>query len=303
MSIQDIQEPIDRYFAFIRERNEIYNRKAGGQEWPWTDDEILRTYRFTDIYRERDRTSLHYQRTVRDYYTQDDAFILPGTVLYRWFNRIETCEHFFQQPDFGNRSVFERYINVDGDKDIRILLECLAKIPTPHVTGAFIINGKPRHEKGEGVLCYFHQWCKKPWEETWQKWLLEKPPTLQQMYEWLREDCYGLGPFMAAQLVADLKYLPFMQYSAIVDDWWTWAAPGPGSMKGLNLVMNRPISQPWPLVEWQTTIQELNSIENDALKDLGPFHCQDTQNHCCEFSKYEKARMGIGRPRQIYRRP
>jgi hypothetical protein len=294
MSITDIEEPIDRYFAFIRERNEIYHRKTSGQVWPWTEDAILQSYRFTEIYRERDRTSLHYQKMIRKYYTQDDAWVFPATVLYRWFNRIETCEHFFGEPDFGNTSVFERYAE---ERDLRILLECLAKIPTPHVTGAFIINGKQGHDKGEGVLCYFHEWFKKPWEEKWQEWLLEKPPLLREMYDWVRKDSSGLGPFMAAQLVADLKYLPFMHN---VEDWWIWAAPGPGSMKGLNLVMNRPIDQPWGQALWLTTLQELNRIENDALKDLGPFHCQDTQNHCCEFSKYEKARLGIGRPRQVF---
>jgi hypothetical protein len=298
MSIADMEDPFDRYVAFIRERNEVYFRKTSGQPWPWTDDRILQSYRFTEIYRERDRTSLHYQRTIRDFYTQDDAFVLPATVLYRWFNRMETCDYFFNQPEFSGKSVFERYI--DGNRDMRILLECLEKIPPPHVTGAFIINGKPGNDKGIGVICYFHEWCKKPWEEQWKEWLLENPPTLQQMYDWLREDCNGLGPFMAAQLVADLKYLPFMNTVA-VEDWWTWAAPGPGSQKGLNAVLGRPMDQHWNEKEWQIEIQCLNQRENEALKDLGPFHCQDTQNHCCEFSKYEKTRLGLGRPRQIFR--
>jgi hypothetical protein len=301
MAISDIKEPLERYFAFIRERNEIYYRKTGGQPWPWTEDEILQDYRFTDIYRERDRTSIHYQKTIRDYYTQAEERVLPATVLYRWFNRMSTCEHFFGEPDFGNKSAFERYIDIIGERDIRILLECLEKIPPPHVTGAFIINGKPGYDKGVGVLLYFHEWCKKPWEEQWTEWLLGNPPTLQDMYIWLRQDCTGLGPFMAAQIVADLKYLQFMQNTAEVLDWWTWAAPGPGSQRGLNAVLGRPMTQKWKEKEWQYEIQCLNLRENDALKDLGPFHCQDTQNHCCEFSKYEKTRLGIGRPRQVYR--
>jgi hypothetical protein len=293
--ISEIQDPLERYLAFIVERDQIYQRKQAGIPWPWTTDTILSSYRFTEIYRERDRTSLHYQKTIRDRYG-DGSFVLPATVLYRWFNRMETCDHFFNQPDFGNQSVFERYIETG---DLSILQNCLERIPTPHVTGAFIINGKPGYMKGDGVLFYFHEWCQKQWLIKWNMWRVD-PPTLQEMYDWLREDCNGLGPFMAAQLVADLKYVQFMQD---VEDWWTWAAPGPGSQKGLNVVLGRPFVQPWNAKEWLLEIQNLRSIENEMLepKGLGPFHAQDTQNHCCEFSKYTKVSTGTGRPRQVYR--
>ena len=293
--IPDISDPFKRYCAFLIERNAIWEKKNAGEPWPWTEDKILQSYRFTDIYRERDRTSLHYQKTVRNRYGEVSA-VLPATVLYRWFNRIETCDALFNEPEFGNQSVFERYIL--GYKNLDVLTHCLNQIPTPHVTGAFIINGKPGYEKGRGVLEYFHQWCKKPWIETWLQWMVH-PPTLQDMYLWLRQDGAGLGSFMAAQLVADLKYLPFMKD---VSDWWSWAAPGPGSMRGLNVVLNHPMESPWHIEVWQEKIQVLNKAENIQLNPLGlgPFHAQDTQNHCCEFSKYTKVMLGIGRPRQIY---
>lgn len=291
--ISEIQDPLERYFAFIVERDQIYRRKQAGQAWPWTDDEILRAYRFTEIYRERDKTSLHYQKTVRDRY-QGSAFVLPATVLYRWFNRMETCDFFFNQPDFNNQSVFEEYIETN---DLTILRNCLNRIPTPHVTGAFIINGKPGYAKGEGVLVYFHEWCQKQWLIKWNMWLVD-PPTLQQMFDWLREDGAGLGSFMAAQLVADLKYVPFMKD---VPDWWTWAAPGPGSMRGMNVILGNSIFQPWNPKLWLKEVQKLRLIENERLPELGPFHAQDTQNHLCEYSKYCKVLTGMGRPRQVYR--
>jgi hypothetical protein len=294
--IAQIEDPLERYFAFIKERNEIYLKKINGEPWPWTQDPILQTFRFTEVYRERDRTSLHYQKTVRDHYNQLDL-VFPATVLYRWFNRIETCDTFFNQPDFGNMSVFERYIQ---EGDYQILYECLDKLPTPHVTGAFIINGKPGYTKGEGVLQYFHEFAQSrsyPWEPTWIIWR-GNPPPLQEIYDWL--ECFnGLGSFMRAQIIADLKYLPFLSKAS---DWWTWAAPGPGSQRGLNRVLSRPAKQPWNKEEWLSEIQRLNRKENLHFEHyLEPFHCQDTQNHCCEFSKYEKVRLGVGRPRQVFR--
>ena len=204
----------------------------------------------------------------------------------------------FNEPDLSNRSVFERYIDTYC-LDLGILLEAIQKLPTPHVTGAFIIQGMSGYEKGVGVMQYFHKWCEKSWFAKWTVWQ-DSPPMLADMFDWLREDAKGLGSFMAAQIVADLKYLPFM---VNVLDWWTWAASGPGSKRGLNVVFGRPIYQPWGEQEWLEHIQQLREAENKELVPLGlgPFHAQDTQNHCCEFSKYTKVMTGIGRPRQVYR--
>src|SRR6516225_10500683 len=114
--ISEIQDPFERYCAFLIERDAIYKKKSSGEEAPWTTDPILHEYRFTEIYRERDRTSIHYQKIVRDFYTQDDPMVLPGTVLYRWFNRIATCNELFNQSDFDHHSVFERYIVSNCEK-------------------------------------------------------------------------------------------------------------------------------------------------------------------------------------------
>jgi alpha-glutamyl/putrescinyl thymine pyrophosphorylase clade 1 len=293
VSISEIKDPLERYLAFLRERDAIYQRKASGEPWPWTDNPILQQYKFTEVYRERDRTSLHYQETVRNRYG-DAPIVFPATVLYRWFNRMETCNWFFNQPMYGNQSAFERFIET-GDEDV--LFDIIEKIPTPHVTGSFIINGMPGYTKGVGVMNYFIHWCKKPWLKTWESWR-KIPPNLLTMNEWIRTDAVGLGSFMSAQLVADLKYRPFMLN---VSDWWTWASPGPGSQRGLNVVHGRPMMQSWNAKEWLEKIQELRIIENEELfPELGPFHAQDTQNHLCEYGKYEKVRTNKGRPRQVY---
>jgi hypothetical protein len=51
------------------------------------------------------------------------------------------------------------------------------------------------------------------------------------------------GSFMAAQVVADLKYTPMLRRAS---DWHNWAASGPGSIRGLNLVRGRfPLDATW----------------------------------------------------------
>ncbi len=286
MRIMDIINPVNRLVAFIEERESIRIRRASGKPYPWTHDEILQKYRFTNIHREHDKVSQHYQKTIRDHYGQG-PLVLPATILYRWFNRMTTCKDFFYEP-------FEQYI---AKNDIEILQIVLSNMPPPHVTGSFIIQGKPGYTKGEGVLYYFHQWCQKPWRDIWQEWLRNQP-SLQTIDEWILSE--GLGSFMRAQIVADLKYLPFLQTAP---DWWTWAAPGPGSMRGLNIVLERDIKTPWAKGEWLFELNELNFLVTPMLQDIGieKLHNQDLQNCLCEFSKYTKVARGIGRPRQVFR--
>jgi hypothetical protein len=293
MSIVDIKDPVEQFVAFIEERENIRVRRSKGYPWPWTYEPILQQYRFTNIHREDDATSRHYQKSIRDRYGEDEQ-VFPGTLLYRWFNRISTCDSFFNEPNFTNKSIFELYI---GSGDYDILLTRLNQIPTPHVTGAYLIPSPPGYTKGEGVLLNFHNWCHRYWRDIWKEWTLN-PPTLQEMYNSIIG--HGLGTFMTAQIVADLKYLPTFRKAS---DWWTFAAPGPGSKKGLNFVIGADMDSHWTLNAWRETLNELNERVTPMLEDAGidKLHNQDLQNCLCEFSKFTKVARGLGRPRQTFK--
>ena len=292
MRIEDIKDPIDRFVAFIEERENIRQRRLSGKPWPWTNDDIMQSYRFTNIHREDDKVSLHYQKSIRNRYGEH-PMVLPATVAYRWFNRISTCDAFFNEPTLANETIFEEYINTNN---LLILQHCLAKLPTPHVTGAYIINGKPGFSKGLGVLEYVYSWCQRDWMGQWQHWK-EHTPFLRDVYDWIIGE--GLGSFMRGQIIADLKYVPFMLNAP---DWWIWATPGPGSMKGLNIVYEREIDAPWHKGQWLETLMKLSETVTPKLEEIGigRLHNQDLQNCLCEFSKYTKTARGIGRPRQVF---
>jgi hypothetical protein len=106
----------------------------------------------------------------------------------------------------------------------------------------------------------------------------------------------GLGSFLAAQVVADLKNTeghPLQQ----APDWWTWSAPGPGSLKGLEAYFGRRVTasvyQPFIEQCWR----EVKPLIDPAVP---PIHMQDFQNCLCEFSKYERVKAG-GHARNKYR--
>jgi hypothetical protein len=118
----------------------------------------------------------------------------------------------------------------------------------------------------------------------------------------------GLGSFMAAQVIADIKYAPpffdedLFLPTGYADDWYTFAASGPGSRRGLNRVVERPVNSSWREADWRATLAKLQrNILPHIPQYLGSYlHAQDLQNCLCEFDKYERIRLGEGRPKQTY---
>ncbi len=84
----------DTYWRFAAERQEIFFARARGQPPPWTDDEILAAFKFTNAYRAADRVSQFLIRRViyREDLpaTNDEVFF--RTMLFKFFNKIETWE-------------------------------------------------------------------------------------------------------------------------------------------------------------------------------------------------------------------
>jgi hypothetical protein len=113
----------------------------------------------------------------------------------------------------------------------------------------------------------------------------------------------GMGSFMAAQVVADVKNTPRAGLDR-APDWWTWAAPGPGSLRGLNRILGNGASRSG--LNAPTFLRLLNELRkhvNDAVEPRGwrPLCAQDVQNCLCEFDKYERARLGEGTPKQLFK--
>lgn len=106
---------------------------------------------------------------------------------------------------------------------------------------------------------------------------------------------HGVSTFMAGQLVADLKNTAGHPLTS-APDWYSWATPGPGSLRGLTAYYGRPITAK----VFPTAIQE---CWRDVQPILGPhvpkLHMQDFQNCLCEFSKYARVKEG-GHARNKY---
>jgi hypothetical protein len=126
----------------------------------------------------------------------------------------------------------------------------------------------------------------------------QKGETLDAFHERL-SNCFDMGSFMAAQVVADAKYAGVMR---LAPDWDTFAASGPGSRRGLNRVLESPVNDVWEEQEWRSCLKRLRNNLMPLLYEysLPDLHAQDLQNCLCEFDKYERVRLGEGKPRSRY---
>lgn len=266
---------------FIKERESIRVKKEAGLPRPWTKDPILGTYRFCNVHREDDAVTRwiaeHWREPGNGY--EDLWFAM---VVARLFNLPRTLE---QVP-------LEWLVDKWEPNHLRELLK-IGRETGPIFNGAYIVstNGKSMDKVDYLIDCVLT-----PMWEVRYNWRPKAGMKLQLYHSMLME-FDGLGSFMAAQVVADMKYVEPLKSAP---DWHDWAASGPGSRRGLNRVCDRPLDQSWPGNTWLLSLQGLH-LAVEAKLPLIPMHAQDLQNCLCEFDKYERARLGEGRPKQIYK--
>ncbi|MBI1286079.1 MAG: hypothetical protein GC178_00710 [Flavobacteriales bacterium] len=85
-------EGYDTYWRFAAERLEIFYRRFHELEPPWTEDPILRVYKFTNVYRATDRVSQYLIRNVIGQGSNEPGELLFRILLFKIFNKIETWE-------------------------------------------------------------------------------------------------------------------------------------------------------------------------------------------------------------------
>jgi len=272
---------VNDIFYWIYERHQIYLKRAASMNRPWTDDKILQSYRFCNVYRELDSVTLWISRNWRGPFAkeQDLWFAMVIARLINWPDTLKAMG-FPRGLDFDQFVGTVHRIQNRGDKAY---------------SSAYIVstNGNSQ-DKAEYLF-------EKVLTPLWAKRDGIRPVKGDALMNFYGRLCtnIGLGTFMAAQVVADMKYVAPLTGAS---DWLSFAAPGPGSKRGLNRVCDKPIDAPWGS-KWHGTLLELKSQIDPLIveHEMPTLHAQDLQNCLCEFDKYERVRLGEGRPRSSFR--
>jgi len=259
------------------ERERVRQCKEAGQLKPWSLDPIFRTTYFCNVRREDDRVT----RWIRENFEW-----LPEQYREDWVEFNMLLARLVNKPE----SLYEMgwpWASLEKEAWFEVMSKKGAW------GGAYIVstNGRPqpKHEYIWGLL------------EGARAHLSTLPPatlagTLRSAHSAL-QGLQGLGSFMAAQVVADLKNTPGHPL-ANADDWSTFAAPGPGSLRGLTWFHKYKVT---PANFEEALASARRWLHNNGHTTLVGHLCnQDLQNCFCEYDKYMRVLTGTGRSKRRY---
>ncbi len=282
-------EAVDNFFRYARERYKIRLDKDAGWPRPWTKDHVLQSYRFCNIFREDDRTTAWFRDNIRER-LRDGPSVLLATVIFRWFNKIETGQVLLDDGLFdpGNW----------GTERARELL----RDQRPITNGAYIIKTPNGMNKLDGIL-----WCidqVEPEAGTLARNFSSAGYSLEVATKTLAQFPY-LGPFMAYEVVTDLRHTALLEHAS---DILSWANPGPGAARGASRIIGRepthynrssPIDRKG-IMHIMRGLQGYSQIAHHWPSAWPRWEMREVEHTLCEFDKYERARLGQGRPKQRY---
>lgn len=274
---------IHEFWDFVNEREAIRIQKEGGLPGPWTKDPVLQQYRFCNVFREDDKTTRWFRDNIREPWGNSSKVALL-TIAFRWFNRIEIGELLLPMMRTGDW---------DG--------EWAEKILRPHVnaggktcTGAYMIRTPTGKDKLTGVLELI-EGARASADKLAEYCSSFGSNTLEEAHRIVMET-WLLGPFLAYEIITDLRHTAFLQTATDID---TWASPGPGAARGTSWILygcrdrvgygsgkGKALSM--------QTMQDLVALSRSPYWDWPsrPWEMREAEHSLCEFDKYKRAQGG-----------
>lgn len=277
--------------AFMRGRHEIYVLRSEGSQKPWTKDPVLQRYRFCNVYRELDTVTIWVRQHIREPY-YDHPHLWFMLAMARQINLPETLQEIMD----GGAWPVDKY---DPKKVRKIMLARQARGDKLY-TGAYMLNAhgtKPDDPKDKAFFT-----TKLVLESVWKHRDGIRDGFMTGMrHAWASLLPYhGWGPFTAYEVVCDARHTRYGKLSTWQHDAATWANAGPGAKRGLNRLAGREVR---PVLAEEVALKEMQAYLA-AIAPRWPYkpalEMREIEHSLCEFDKYERARLGEGRPRATY---
>ncbi len=278
------------FWYWVKERYNIYcNKEIAALEPPWTLDPILQQYRFTNVFREYDRVTKWIKQNIRDPYANHPNlwFMLCIARIFNWPPMLqEISENSFWPLSFWS------------PKPVRNVLINRKHRGDKVFTGAYLVGTYPIAPYTERSLYIVDKVLTPLWRDhkCINNYLASIPPrkrTLHAMHT-LLSSYFGIGDFLAYQIVIDLRHTPVLNQAADIN---TWVAFGPGSIRGLNRYFSITIRKKNRV---EKCIEIFEDQYNYCTKTMPIIELSDIQNCLCEFDKYSRTLYDEGKPRNKY---
>ena len=262
----------DLFWHYVNERHKIWHKRfVLNQDSPWTNDVVLQSVHFTNVYPELDRGHQYLINHVVDSFSPRDQ--LFRTMVYRAFNNIDSwklIEPYVTLDTFDSEKIFER-------------LQQRKILGHKVFTGAYMITGTKFAGSNDKLTNYAKGLLPTMINELTTKKYASRildAQTLEETFEIFHE-MTGVGKFNAYILATDMAYTGIKPYSLN-----TWANAGPGAIKALKLIY------PDARNNWLSYIIDLRDKQDEYLaKDFPYYNNRELTLDCiewslCEFQKY-----------------
>lgn len=273
-------EIYDLYWYFAAERQRIFYKRLSGQQSNFTEDPILKTYRFTNAYRASDRVSQFLIRHAIYSGDQSPQEIFFHTVLFRFFNRITTWESL--SSALNNEVSYANYNFKLYDEILTSIINGKNKL----YSAAYIMPSGVREfgfsKKHQNNLKLLELMMKSHVPDR-----IAEMRNLKDVFTLLRS-YPTLGDFLAYQYTIDLAYSNLE--CGLESD---FVVAGPGALRGITKCFSDIGNlSPTDVIRYVTESQQHEfSIRNIDFPDLygRPLQLIDCQNLFCEIDKYARA--------------
>lgn len=270
-------------WAWVKEREQIRIRKDAGASPPWTDDPILSAYRFCNVRREDDRGTVWIRENIREPFA-DHPLLWLMLCIGRQIN----------WPDTLRDLIFNGAWPIDDNfkpSEITMVLNRRKDRGDKVYTGAYMISASAK--KGSDKQAYIAETVIGAlWER--REGFHRNSQSLRRTHEWIMRS-NGWGPFMAYQAVVDMRFTALLRDA---EDVQSWAAAGPGTIRGLNRLHGRVVDSALSQIQ---ALGEMRAIYAIAQAETGvAMDFSDVPNILCETDKYLRVKSGEGKPRALY---
>jgi hypothetical protein len=272
------------FWRFVYERQRVWHRSViERQPAPFTDDPILRSYRFTNVQRELDRGTIAlFDLIERGRYTTPEALTF-NVMLYRWLNNADSWDR-----------LVGGWVASHAEADAALGRVRAGQFRGEVVTTRAWTLPQMPSLPGDDALDKLRRAVAR-WDPAPVVQAAYSAPSLRGVHQAVQSQP-AIGRFIAFQIALDLTYV----FARLSDDEWVLthrSASAGGSAGGARLI-DRDAAP-------ADTIRRLRDQQEESFEVLGlnwpsvawsdkpRLTLADIEHSLCEFAKYDRLRRGV----------
>lgn len=269
----------DDYWKFAQERQSVFYKKILGLPQPWSDDDIINKFKFTNAYRASDRVS---QYLIRNIIYSNTSFSPEDTIfriiLFKMFNKIQTWKYL--ENELGEISL-KSYSFDEYDK---LLTKMIAEHNKIYSAAYIMPSGKTsfgnnlKHKNNLRLLELMFS--------TQISIKIARAASLQELFKVLLS-YPTLGKFLAFQYAIDLNYSELCDF-----DEMSFVVAGPGAIRGIQKCFPDCDKNSADEVIKKVSANQESEFKRRGIEFLSlngrRLQLIDCQNLFCEIDKYTR---------------